>query len=333
MEMQARGPAAGAVEPGKVLVTGGAGFIGSHLCERLLGLGYGVVCLDNFNDFYDPAIKRSNIAGLTANPGFTLREGDIRDAALVNALFEREKPEAVVHLAAMAGVRPSIEKPVLYYDINVTGTAVLLETAGSHGVANFIFGSSSSVYGNQKKIPFCERDPVSRPISPYAASKAAGELLCYACHHLSGLPVTCLRFFTVYGPRQRPEMAIHLFAKLIRDGKPVTVYGDGHSRRDYTFVDDIIDGIVKALEKPHGYEIFNLGESRTVELFEVVGLIEKGIGRKARLRMLPVQPGDVPVTFADIDHARSSLGYSPSIPIEEGIGSFIEWFSRNVEGS
>ncbi|GBE15753.1 UDP-glucose 4-epimerase [bacterium BMS3Abin14] len=327
MEIQAKDPASGRIAPGKVLVTGGAGFIGSHLCERLLELGCEVVCLDNFNDFYDPAIKRHNIAGLLANPGFSLHEGDIRDVTLVNTLFEGERPEAVAHLAAMAGVRPSIEEPVLYYDVNVTGTAVVLEAARKQGASNFIFGSSSSVYGSQEKTPFSEKDPVSRPISPYAASKAAGELLCHTCHHLFGMPITCLRFFTVYGPRQRPEMAIHLFAKLIRDGKAVTVYGDGHSRRDYTFVEDIIDGIVRSLERPHGYEIFNLGESRTVELLELIGLIEKGVGRKAILRMLPVQPGDVPVTFADIDHARSSLGYNPSTPIEEGIERFIEWFS------
>jgi UDP-glucuronate 4-epimerase len=316
----------------RVLVTGGAGFIGSHLCERLLEQGREVLVLDNFNDFYDPAIKRSNMDLLLARGACRLMEGDIRDQDHVDRVFKTFRPEAIVHLAAMAGVRPSIENPLLYCDINITGTTVILEALRRHRVENFIFGSSSSVYGVNDRLPFSEDDDLSRPVSPYAATKLAGEQLCYTYHHLFDFPVTCLRFFTVYGPRQRPEMAIYLFGKSIRDGLPITVYGDGTSRRDYTYVDDIVDGVVLSLDKPVPYEIFNLGESRTSSLDELVALLEKSLGRKARVERLPDQPGDVPVTYADISKARRILGYDPQVPIEEGIRRTVEWLGTDDQG-
>jgi len=239
------------------------------------------------------------------------------------------RPQAVIHLAAMAGVRPSIAQPHLYNDVNITGTTVLLEAVRQYPVENFIFGSSSSVYGSHDRIPFSEGDVLSRPISPYAATKLAGEQLCFTYHHLYGIPVTCLRFFTVYGPRQRPEMAIHLFARKIASGDPVTVYGDGSSRRDYTYVCDIIDGIMRSLDRPQGFEIFNLGESRTVGLLELLRILEDAIGRKALIRYEPDQPGDVPMTCADVNKAREMLGYEPSVPIEEGIRLFVEWLEKS----
>jgi len=316
----------------RVLVTGAAGFIGSHLTERLLANQDAVICLDNFNDFYDPQIKRENIIDFIDNSRFHLIEGDIRDSDLVEKIFRDYSPDAVVHLAAMAGVRPSIEDPLLYNDVNVNGTCVLLEAARKYPVSNFLFGSSSSVYGARDTVPFSEKEEVSRPISPYAATKVAGEILCYTYHHLYNIPVTCLRFFTVYGPRQRPEMAIHLFARLIRDEEVVPIFGDGSSRRDYTYIDDIIDGVLCSLERPFGYEIINLGESQTVALMELVTLLEKGLGKKANLEMLPDQPGDVPVTFADVSRARELLGYEPSISIEKGIEKFVEWFVERKKG-
>ncbi len=316
----------------RILVTGAAGFIGSHLTERLLANQDAVICLDNFNDFYDPEIKRENIIDFMDNSRFHLIEGDIRDSDLVEKIFRDYSPDAVVHLAAMAGVRPSIEDPLLYNDVNVNGTCVLLEAARKYPVSNFIFGSSSSVYGARDTVPFSEKEEVSRPISPYAATKVAGEILCYTYHHLYNIPVTCLRFFTVYGPRQRPEMAIHMFARLIRDEEMVPIFGDGSSRRDYTYIDDIIDGVLRSLQRPFGYEIINLGESQTVALMELVTLLEKGLGKKASLEMLPDQPGDVPVTFADVSHARKLLDYEPSISIEKGIEKFVEWFMEGKEG-
>ncbi|UCG37696.1 MAG: NAD-dependent epimerase/dehydratase family protein, partial [bacterium] len=287
----------------RVLVTGGAGFIGSHLCGELLEQGREVLVLDNFNDFYDPSVKRMNIQSLQENPRFTLREGDIRDSGLVGRIFKHFRPKAVVHLAAMAGVRPSLEDPLLYVDVNVMGTNVVLEAVRRNPVENFLFGSSSSVYGAMDRVPFSEGDVLSRPVSPYAATKLAGEQLCFTYHHLYGIPVSCLRFFTVYGPRQRPEMAIHLFARRIREGKQVTVFGDGTSRRDYTYISDIVQGVLRSLDRPQPYEIFNLGESRTVPLADIVALLEENLGRKAGIRHEPDQPGDVPVTFADITKA------------------------------
>ena len=309
----------------RVLVTGGAGFIGSHLCEALLEQGREVQVLDNFNDYYDPAIKRRNIETALTHSAYSIREGDIRDQELVGEVMATFRPQAVIHLAAMAGVRPSIERPHLYNDVNIAGTTVLLEAAREYPVENFVFGSSSSVYGSHDKVPFSEKDVLNRPISPYAATKLAGEQLCFTYQHLYGIPVSCLRFFTVYGPRQRPEMAIHLFARKIMNGELITLYGDGSSRRDYTYIDDIIDGVIRSLDRPQGFEIFNLGESRTVGLSEMVSILEDAIGREANITFEPDQPGDVPVTYADVTKAVRVLGYEPSVPIEEGIRLFVTW--------
>ncbi len=312
-------------KPTRILVTGGAGFIGSHLCEALLEQGREVQVLDNFHDFYDPAIKRRNIERALTHSAYSIREGDIRDQELVNEVMATFRPQAVIHLAAMAGVRPSIERPHLYNDVNIAGTTVLLEAAREYPVENFVFGSSSSVYGSHDRVPFSEKDVLNRPISPYAATKLAGEQLCFTYHHLYGIPVSCLRFFTVYGPRQRPEMAIHLFARKIMNGELITLYGDGSSRRDYTYIDDIIDGVIRSLDRPQGFEIFNLGESRTVGLSEMVSILEDAIGREANINFEPDQPGDVPVTYADVTKAVRVLGYEPSVPIEEGIRLFVKW--------
>jgi len=312
-------------KPTRILVTGGAGFIGSHLCEALLEQGREVQVLDNFNDYYDPAIKRRNIETALTHSAYSIREGDIRDQELVGEVMATFRPQAVIHLAAMAGVRPSIERPHLYNDVNIAGTTVLLEAAREYTVENFVFGSSSSVYGSHDKVPFSEKDVLNRPISPYAATKLAGEQLCFTYQHLYGIPVSCLRFFTVYGPRQRPEMAIHLFARKIMNGELITLYGDGSSRRDYTYIDDIIDGVIRSLDRPQSFEIFNLGESRTVGLSEMVSILEDAIGREANITFEPDQPGDVPVTYADVTKAVRVLGYEPSVPIEEGIRLFVTW--------
>ena len=313
----------------QILVTGGAGFIGSHLCEALLERGKQVLALDNFNDFYDPAVKRKNIEPSLGHPSFTLREGDIRDQEFIDESMASFKPQAIVHLAAMAGVRPSIEQPHLYNDVNINGTTVILESIRKHGVENLVFGSSSSVYGSRETAPFSEGDIQSKPISPYAATKLAGEQLCYTYHHLFGVPVTCLRFFTVYGPRQRPEMAIHLFARKIMNGDTITIFGDGSSRRDYTYIDDIVDGIWRSLEKPRAYEIFNLGESETIGLSELVSELEDAIGKKAVVDYKPDQPGDVPLTCADVTKAGKMLGYKPSVPVREGVRRFVGWLREN----
>ena len=313
-----------------ILVTGGAGFIGSHLCERLADGGDRVIGLDNFDPFYDPRIKRANIAALTGRDNFRLVEGDIRDLDLLERLFGGDgAPDVVVHLAAKAGVRPSIEDPLAYQDVNVTGTANLLEMCRRHKVGKFVYASSSSVYGNNHKVPFAEDDPVDHPISPYAATKKAGELLCHTYHHLFGLPVFCLRFFTVYGPRQRPEMAIHKFARLIREGQSLPVFGDGGSERDYTYIDDIIDGVVRSIDHCRGYRIYNLGESQTTSLRRLISLIEEHMGTSARLDFKPMQPGDVNRTYADLTRSREELGYRPTVPVERGIPLFIEWFGGN----
>jgi UDP-glucuronate 4-epimerase len=312
---------------GAILVTGGAGFIGSHLVERLLGRGDRVVALDNFDTFYDPAIKRRNIAAALQRHAdrFTLVEGDLRDAAALDAVFTSHPIDAVVHLAARAGVRPSIEDPLLYDEVNVRGTGLVLEACRRHGTRRVVFGSSSSVYGNSTDVPFSEDARVDRPVSPYAATKAANELQCHAYHHLFGLDVFCLRFFTVYGPRQRPEMAIHKFARLMLDGRPLPRFGDGRTERDYTYIDDILDGVVKALDRVKGYGIYNLGESKRVSLSGLIGLLESNLGVKARVEALPEQPGDVKMTCADITRARRDLGYDPQVPIEEGIRRFAAW--------
>ena len=314
----------------QILVTGGAGFIGSHLVDSLLAEGsHEVSVLDNFNEFYAPAIKRANIARHAANPDFRLYEADICCAETLRRIFAENRFDAVVHLAAWAGVRPSLLNPKLYTETNVNGTLNLLEAAREAGVRQFVFGSSSSVYGINAKIPFSEDDPVAQPISPYAATKAAGELLCHTFAHLYDLRAVCLRFFTVYGARQRPDLAIHKFSRLISEGKPVPVFGDATTRRDYTFVDDIVQGVRAAIRYDRtNYEIFNLGESETVELKDLIRLLEENLGKKAIIERLPMQPGDVPLTYADISKARKLLGYNPKTKIEQGIPKFIEWFTR-----
>jgi UDP-glucuronate 4-epimerase len=311
----------------KVLVTGAAGFIGSHLSERLLNDGWTVVGVDNFDDFYDPRIKRRNIKSCLKNKNFQIVEADIRDIAAMDKAVSSDV-EIVVHLAAKAGVRPSIEQPVLYADVNVNGTAVLLQAAEKHKIKKFIFGSSSSVYGNNEKVPFSEDDNVDFPISPYAATKRAGELICHTYHRLYGISVTCLRFFTVYGPRQRPDLAIHKFARLIEQGKSIPIYGDGTMMRDFTYIDDIIDGTIAAMEKCTGFNIYNLGESKPVSVNDLVAEIEKALGKKAVKQYLPPQLGDVERTYADITKATRDLGYRPSTTIQAGLKKFVTWLRQ-----
>ncbi|HEV7680622.1 MAG TPA: GDP-mannose 4,6-dehydratase [Pyrinomonadaceae bacterium] len=315
-----------------ILITGGAGFIGSHLVDRLLSEGYGhVSVVDDFNDFYDPAIKRANVSRHEKQANYRLFEADIRNRAALESLFAGNSFDCIVHLAARAGVRPSLDQPLLYAETNINGTLNLLELARRHGVKQFVFGSSSSVYGINAKVPFSEEDPIRQPISPYAATKAAGELICHTYTHLYGIRCVCLRFFTVYGPSQRPDLAIHKFARLISEGKPIPVFGDGTTRRDYTFIDDIVAGVRAAIDyAASDYEVINLGESRTVELRELISLIETELGLAAKIDWQPLQPGDVPQTFADIAKARRVLGYNPQTQIEEGIHRFAEWFTKTL---
>lgn len=308
----------------RVIVTGGAGFVGSNLCERLAAVGHQVVAIDCFDDYYDPRLKREN-ARIVAAAGVEVVEADIRDANRIEALFLARRPEVVVHLAARAGVRPSIATPELYSSVNVLGTTVLLEVCRKAGVRRFVFGSSSSVYGELREAPFSEAATLLRPISPYAATKLAGEALAYVHHHLHGLEVACLRFFTVYGPRQRPDLAIRLFTERILSGQEITLYGDGTTSRDYTWVDDIVDGIVAAMTTPISYEIVNLGGSQTTTLINLVRLIEASAGTKARIRWAGDQPGDVPLTYADVSKAGALLGYRPKVAIADGIRRFVAW--------
>ena len=311
-----------------ILITGGAGFIGSHLVDRLLSEGdWRITVIDDFNNFYSPTIKRDNIREHLANQNYKLIETDIRDCAALEKVFVETSFDCIVHLAARAGVRPSLKEPQLYVETNINGTMNLLELARKHGVKQFVFGSSSSVYGVNEKVPFAEDDPIFNPISPYAATKAAGELLCHTYAHLYDMRIVCLRFFTVYGARQRPDLAIHKFAKLISEGKPIPVFGDGSTRRDYTYVDDIVAGVRAAIDYDKtNYEVINLGESRTVELRELIALIENELGTRAEIDRQPPQPGDVPQTFADVSKARRLLNYNPQTQIEAGIRRFIEWF-------
>src|SRR5687767_7747167 len=311
-----------------ILITGGAGFIGSHLVDHLLLEGdWAVTVVDDFNDFYAPNIKRNNVRAHEQNPAYKLIEADIRNQAALTNVFDSTQFDAIVHLAARAGVRPSLKDPQLYCETNIDGTLNLLELARQHKVPQFVFGSSSSVYGINAKVPFSEDDPIRQPISPYAATKGAGELLCHTYSHLYDLRSVCLRFFTVYGARQRPDLAIHKFASLISQGKPIPVFGDGKSRRDYTYIDDIIGGVRAAIDYDQtNYEVINLGESRTVELTDLISLLEQELGEKAIIDSQAPQPGDVPQTFADITRARQLLGYNPQTPIEEGIRKFVEWF-------
>lgn len=312
----------------KALVTGAAGFIGSGLCERLLSGGHRVVGLDNFDEFYSPEIKRANIAAALASSRFEMIEGDIRDRGCVEDALAKKGVDIIVHLAAKAGVRPSLDDPVGYSDVNVNGTTVLLEVAKKYAVKKFVFGSSSSVYGNNSKVPFCETDDVDFPISPYGATKKAGELICHSYSHLYDIDVTCLRLFTVYGPRQRPDLAIHKFCKLIEAGRPIPVYGDGSMRRDFTYIDDIIDGVVRAMQRCEGYEIYNLGRSQPIRLDELVSAIEKALGKKAIINRLPTQPGDVKQTYADVTKAQRELGYEPKTQLRVGLEHFVKWLRK-----
>jgi UDP-glucuronate 4-epimerase len=309
----------------RILVTGGAGFIGSHLVEHLLAAGHTVVILDDFNDFYDPQIKQENIAGFAKD--VAVHHVDLRDDASVRNLFHREKFEAIAHLAARAGVRPSIQHPQLYYDTNVTGTLHLLEAARVTGAQRFIFASSSSVYGASKTVPFSEDQQLVQTFSPYAATKIAGEFLCSTYSHLYQLRVVALRYFTVYGARQRPDLAIHQFTRRIYTGQPIEEFGNGTTRRDYTYIDDVIQGTTAALqyEGPF-FDIFNLGESETIQLKDLIAAIENALGKKAKINQLPEQPGDMPLTCADISKARKLLGYNPTTKFSEGLPKFIDWF-------
>lgn len=310
----------------RILVTGGAGFIGSTLVDRLLREGAEVIALDNFDTFYDPATKRANLAHAAQEPNFELAELDLRDAPALSALIQRIQPTAIVHLAARAGVRPSIEQPALYADVNVTGTVNLLQAACSLDPRpRFIYASSSSVYGDRNTVPFRETDSVDLPVSPYAATKKACELLAHTFHHLYQLPVTGLRFFTAYGPRNRPDLAIAKFAKLIEEGKPVPMFGDGCTRRDYTYIADIVEGVVRAIERCTGHHLYNLGHSSPVTLREMIDTLASALGKAPRIHQLPEQPGDVRQTYADITRAHDELGYSPRTPFQEGISHYVHW--------
>jgi UDP-glucuronate 4-epimerase len=312
------------------LVTGGAGFIGSHVCERLLHAGHSVWAFDDLNAFYDPQIKRRNLRDIQAlAKPFEFTHGDLTDAAALEELVAGVKFDQIIHLAARAGVRPSLEEPALYQRVNVEGTVNLFESARRHGVKKITMASSSSVYGVNAKVPFAESDPIFHAISPYAASKLAGEALAHVYHHVYGMDIVSLRFFTVYGPRQRPDLAIHKFARLIRDGRPIPVYGDGSTARDYTFITDILDGILACTTQTFGCEIFNLGESQTVPLSRLIELLEAALGRKAVIERHPLQPGDVPRTCADISKARARLDYQPRVPIEQGLPLFVDWFNQS----
>jgi UDP-glucuronate 4-epimerase len=308
------------------LLTGGAGFIGSNLAGRLLENGHELVILDNFNDFYDPQIKEKNVSNLQEKGDFSLWRNDLLDFDSLARLFSEHKPQKIIHLAAYAGVRPSLQNPALYDRVNVTGTVNLLELSRTHGIEQFIYGGTSSVYGVNSKVPFHEDDPLNHLISPYAVTKRAAEMLCYTYHYNYGIPVTSLRFFTVYGPGQRPEMAIHKFTRMISQDLPIPVFHEGKSERDYTYVDDIVQGILGALERKFEFEIINLGNSRAVPLLRLIHLIERQLGKKAEVELFPAQKGDVPITYADISKAKKMIGYDPATPIEEGIERFVTWF-------
>jgi UDP-glucuronate 4-epimerase len=326
------------------LVTGGAGFIGSHVCERLLHDGHSVWAFDDLNNHYDPQLKRRNLREVQAVAGgccsaaatqlehrFEFVHGDITDRPALDEIFSSVKFDQVIHLAARAGVRPSLADPALYQRVNVEGTVNVLEAARTHRVKKITIASSSSVYGMNSKTPFSESDPIFSAVSPYAASKLACEALGHVWHHIYGMDVAMLRFFTVYGPRQRPDLVIYKFAKLITEGKPIPVFGDGSAVRDYTFITDTLDGIIACTQKEFGYELFNLGESQTVKLTRLIELLEKALGKKAVIDRQPVQPGDVPITFADISRAHARLGYNPRVKIEQGLPKFVDWFlKRNV---
>ena len=313
----------------KILVTGAAGFIGSHACEDFIRSGHTVVGLDNFDTFYSEKIKRQNLVSLNKDNNFLFYEADIRDQKSLNDILILNKIDVVVHLAAKAGVRPSIDSIADYYDVNVNGTVSLLEAMRINNVKKMLFASSSSVYGNNKKVPFSENDQVDFPISPYASTKKSCELLCHVYSHLYAFDITCLRFFTVFGPRQRPDLAIHKFTRLIDEGKSLPFYGDGSTSRDYTYIEDIMNGISCALNNLGGYRIYNLGESRVIDLNNLVKTIEDSLGKKANLSHLPLQPGDVKITYADISKAKSEIGYNPKFNFRDGINEFVNWYMQN----
>jgi len=314
----------------RVLVTGGAGFIGSHVSERLIRLGHEVAIVDDLNDYYSPDLKVANLREIRQAGWFHFFKADICDESEMHRVFATVRPEAVIHLAARAGVRPSLEQPLLYEAVNVRGTLVLLEQSRLHGVSKFVFASSSSVYGNEDKVPYSEDRSRNLPISPYAATKLAGEKLCFTYSHLYGLAAVCLRFFTVYGPRQRPDLAIRKFTEAIDSGRPIPVFGDGSTSRDYTFVNDTVQGIVAALFHDTQFDVFNLGNSSPVRLLELIRSIERALGREAIIRWMPEQPGDVQITYADITKARDLLGYRPATSIEDGLSVFARWHRRKI---
>lgn len=313
----------------KILVTGGAGFIGSHLCEALLKRGDSVVCVDNFNNFYSPKQKKLNIAECLKSPKFKLYKTNVNNIESLRIIFQENKINKIAHIAAVAGVRKSLEDPFLYGESNIIGTMNMLEMAREFKVKNFVFASSSSVYGNNKKVPFSETDNVDYPISPYAATKKSCELMCHTYHHLYKINTTCLRFFTVYGPRGRPDMAPHKFTKIIDSGEDLPMYGDGTSQRDYTYIDDIISGVVKAIDKNLGFEVINLGNSKTVNLKYFISVIEGLLGKKAKIKRSPLQSGDVPITFADVSKAKKLLGYNPKTNIEKGMAELVRWYKND----
>jgi UDP-glucuronate 4-epimerase len=311
------------------LVTGAAGFIGSHLCEALLNKGHIVIGIDNFNDYYSPEIKKENIQTLLKNQNFYLYQDSILNKEALNKIFNKHSINTIFHLAAYAGVRPSIENPSLYYETNINGTLNIFNLAVKHHIKRILFASSSSVYGNNEKAPFSENDPVDNPISPYAATKKCGEVIAYNYHYLHKIDIACLRFFTVYGPKQRPEMAVHKFFKMIQDNQEIPVYNNGNCLRDYTYIDDIIHGIIQILDSDQlTFDIINLGESKTISTLNLIELIEKALNKKAKIKLMPSQQGDVDKTFADISHAKNKYGYQPKFPIEKGIELFADWFKN-----
>lgn len=313
-----------------ILITGVAGFIGSHLAEHLLARGDMVIGLDNFDEYYDPAIKERNLSMLAEKDTFSLVRGDILDQPLLDRIIKEQGVNSVIHLAARAGVRPSIDKPLDYQRVNLQGTMTVLEACRSAGIGKMVFGSSSSVYGSQTKVPFAEDDPVANPVSPYAATKRAGELFCHTYYHLFGMNISCLRYFTVYGPRQRPDMAIHKFSRAILKGEAISVFGDGSSIRDYTYVDDIVMGTIAALDRVEGYKIYNIGGARSISLNELIELLERHLGRKAIIDRKGDQPGDVPRTQADVSLAMKELNYNPTVDVQEGISRFAAWIKEEA---
>ncbi|RAP27545.1 epimerase [Candidatus Marinamargulisbacteria bacterium SCGC AG-333-B06] len=312
-----------------ILITGAAGFIGSHLVDTLLSKKYSIIGLDNFNDYYDPKIKEKNLTTANKNPNFNLIKGSILDKPLLKEIFKKHNISAIIHLAAYAGVRPSIENPELYYETNIIGTKNILDSAKEHDCKRLLIASSSSVYGNNEKVPFSESDPVDNPISPYATTKKMSEIMCYNYHYLYNLEIACLRFFTVYGPRQRPEMAIHKFCSMITNNQPIPVYNHGKCLRDYTYIEDIINGIINILDSPSlSFDIINLGESATISTIDLINLIETYLNKKATLNLLNKQQGDVEKTYADISHAQTTYGYNPQFPIKDGLKLFLDWFNN-----